>query len=86
MVMLKCKPKSGDRKTRHTPETGADWPGIKPWKVAIHELRDRLGLNQTQAGERLAVSQNLWSAWERGTRVPTSSHQILLRLLNAGKI
>lgn len=52
----------------------------------IKTLRERLGLNQTEAGEKVGVSQNLWSAWERGTRTPSAAHLILLQLLDSGKI
>lgn len=52
----------------------------------IRDLRTRLGLNQTEAGRRIGISQTLWSDWEKGRRVPSLSHRILLHLLDQGTV
>jgi DNA-binding transcriptional regulator YiaG len=32
----------------------------------IRATRERLGLTQTEAAQRLGVSENTWARWERG--------------------
>ncbi len=58
-----------------------------PWPKYLRALRDRLGdINQTKAGKAIGVSQNLWSAWEKGVRIPDASRQILIKMLADGKL
>ena len=52
----------------------------------IRDLRERLRLTQAEICKRVAVSQNLWSAWEKGTRKPSKPLLILLRQLDEGKL
>jgi DNA-binding transcriptional regulator YiaG len=42
--------------------------------------------SQAEAAELVGVSQSLWSAWERGAKVPSRRTAILIRLLKEGKI
>jgi putative transcriptional regulator len=48
--------------------------------VAIHKLRDRLGLSQGLFAKLLGVSRKLVEAWEAGTRAPSP---MACRLLDA---
>jgi putative transcriptional regulator len=48
--------------------------------VAVHKLRDRLGLSQGLFAKLLGVSRKLVEAWETGTRVPSP---MACRLLDA---
>lgn len=44
----------------------------------VRPLRKQLGLKQAQLADRIGVTQELVSMWERGTRVPTGPAAILL--------
>jgi DNA-binding transcriptional regulator YiaG len=57
-----------------------------PWPKRLKALRDRLGLNQTQAALRVSISQSQWSAFESGLRKPTRPIARLIELLETGKI
>jgi transcriptional regulator with XRE-family HTH domain len=59
-------------------------PG-NPWPKRLKALRERLGLTQTEAGARVGVSQRSWALWEAG-RIPSPPVQILLDLLDSGKL
>jgi DNA-binding transcriptional regulator YiaG len=52
----------------------------------IKALRDKLGLTQAQAAEKVGVGQGVWSAWESGQRRPSRQSAILIDLLRQGKI
>jgi putative transcriptional regulator len=46
--------------------------------VAVHKLRDRLGLSQGLFAKLLGVSRKLVEAWEAGTRTPSAMASRLL--------
>lgn len=48
--------------------------------VAVHKLRDRIGLSQGLFAKLLGVSRKLVEAWETGTRTPSP---MACRLLDA---
>lgn len=61
-------------------------PPPNPWPARLKAVRDRYGLTQAQAAERIRISQSQWSAFESGGRQPTRPVAHLLELLIAGKI
>lgn len=68
-------------------DTMAPKRGDKPMTPKqILELRESLGLTQTEAGERVGVTQRTWSNWETGAIVPSVQSVMLLRLLAQKKI
>lgn len=44
----------------------------------IKEIRTGNGLSQTQFGERLSVSQDTVSLWEKGKSTPTTEFVVLI--------
>lgn len=44
----------------------------------VRPLRDRLGLKQAQLADKIGVTRELVSMWERGERIPTGPAAILL--------
>lgn len=42
----------------------------------VREIRERLGLNQTEMGERLGVHQTVISKWEKGKGAPPSARRM----------
>jgi DNA-binding transcriptional regulator YiaG len=44
----------------------------------VKPLRDRLGLRQVQLADKIGVTRELVSMWERGERVPSGPAAILL--------
>lgn len=47
---------------------------------AIRKNRERLGLTQEEAAEKLGISQSLFNKWESGQKIPTltQAHQLAL--------
>lgn len=53
----------------------------------LRELRGRLGnLSQTAAAKKVGVSRRAWAAWEGGEKQPSKPVQILLDMLDRGKL
>src|SRR5437763_6757968 len=50
--------------------------------LAIHKLRDRLGLSQGLFAKLLGVSRKLVEAWEAGTRKPSAMARRLLEAIS----
>ena len=44
----------------------------------VRPLRDRLNLKQAQLADKIGVTRELVSMWERGERIPTGPAAILL--------
>ncbi len=61
-------------------------PSKKLTPAAIRDIRKGLGLSQAKAAAKVGVSRRSWAAWESGETVPTKPLQILIRLLEDGKI
>lgn len=57
-----------------------------PSPERIKKIREKLGLTQAEAAEKVHVSQSVWSAWERGARTPSEQSAFLIELLLKGKI
>lgn len=57
-----------------------------PTAAQIRAIRDRLGLTQTEAAEKIGVGKRQWIGYESGKRTPSPSVAILIRLLGQGKI
>lgn len=57
-----------------------------PTPGEIKAAREKLGLTQAQAAEKVGVGQGVWSAWESGTRRPSRQSAILIDLLKRKKI
>jgi DNA-binding transcriptional regulator YiaG len=68
------------RRPKSVPSDPAGWPEF------LRELRRRLNLKQTEAAPRVGVGQGVWSAWEKGIRVPSRQSALLIQLLSDGKI
>lgn len=49
-------------------------------------IRQRLGISQREAGERVGVTMEGWHAWESRGKSPTKAHMKLIILLEEGKI
>lgn len=49
-------------------------------------LRERLGLTQREAAEKVGVTLNAWQKWEAGRQRPTESHLKLIDILDGGKL
>ena len=60
---------------------GGPDPRLSP--AGVRDLRHRLGLTQAAFAERLGVSAQAVSFWERGTRTPTGLYAAALRRLAA---
>ncbi len=56
------------------------------WPRRLFEMRQRLGLTQQQAAAKVRVSRRAWVKWESGRQVPSASRQLLLGLLEDGKL
>lgn len=52
----------------------------------LTDLRERLGLTQAQAAEKVGVTVRAWLSWERGTRTPSPSAVKLIKLIDQGTI
>jgi DNA-binding transcriptional regulator YiaG len=52
-----------------------------PTAKQIREIREALKLTQTEAGERVGVTQRAWAHWESGDRTPSNSAALLIWLL-----
>jgi DNA-binding transcriptional regulator YiaG len=52
----------------------------------IKAIREKLGLKQSEAAEKVGVGQGVWSAWEKGSRKPSRQSAILIDLLRRKKI
>jgi len=50
------------------------------------ELRQRLGLTQTQIGDLLQIGAKSWTRWETGKQRPSRSINLLLRTLQKGHV
>lgn len=59
---------------------------VKSWRTRMKDSRNRLGLAQQEAAERVSISQSQWSAFESGKRRPTRPIARLLELLEDGTI
>jgi DNA-binding transcriptional regulator YiaG len=46
--------------------------------TAVRPLRQRLGIRQAELADKIGVTRELVSMWERGERVPTGPAAILL--------
>jgi DNA-binding transcriptional regulator YiaG len=57
-----------------------------PTPEQIRAIRDKLGLNQTEAAAKVGVYPSVWSDWERGKRKPSRQSAILLDLLRRKKL
>ena len=57
-----------------------------PTPEQVKAVREKLGLTQAEAAERVGVSQEAWSAWERGVRKPTRRSAMLIDMLRRKKI
>lgn len=57
-----------------------------PWPKRLKELRDRLRLTQAEAAAKVRVSRRGWAAWEGGEFVPTPAYQLLISLLEDGRL
>lgn len=44
----------------------------------LTDLRDRLGLTQTEAAKKVGASFRAWSDWERGKRKP---HPVFIKII-----
>lgn len=55
------------------------------WAKRIYDLRQRLGLTQSQAAKKVRVSLRSWAGWEAGEQIPTKPVQLLIELLEDGK-
>ncbi len=59
-------------------------PNFTPQQIkAMREARDML---QVDAAAAVGVGQGVWSAWEKGKRVPSRQSMILLDLFRRKKI
>lgn len=54
--------------------------------ATIRKLRERLGLTQTEAAEKVGVTQRAWLSWESGAVVPSKQSIILIQQLDQGKL
>ncbi len=68
------------RRPASVPTDPADWPAF------LRALRQRLDLKQTEAAPRVGVGHGVWSAWEKGIRIPSRQSALLIQLLADGKI
>ncbi len=57
-----------------------------PAPKEIRAIREKLGLTQAEAAEKVSVGQGVWSAWESGDRRPSRQSALLIDLLKRGKI
>jgi DNA-binding transcriptional regulator YiaG len=59
---------------------------VTNWPQRLADLRKRLDLTQAEAAAKVRVSLRAWVKWEHGEQVPTPSHQLLIDMLEQGKI
>lgn len=52
----------------------------------VKSLRLRLKLTQTEAGDKVGVTKAMWCFWESGRHSVTKPFQILLTLLDKGRL
>jgi DNA-binding transcriptional regulator YiaG len=69
---------------KRKPKPTAAAPSYTPEK--IQALRKRLGLTQTEAAEKVGVTQRAWLSWETGAVIPSRQSVILIRQLDQGKL
>jgi DNA-binding XRE family transcriptional regulator len=52
----------------------------------MHAIRERLGLTQEQAAEKIGVTRQTWIRWETGARKPSKPYLILFDMLEADRL
>jgi DNA-binding XRE family transcriptional regulator len=59
-----------------------------PTPEELRALRERLGLTQAEAADKVGVARRTWMYWENPARDrrPSSSHAKLIKLLADGKL
>ena len=58
-----------------------------PCNILLRELRTQLSLNQSQMAQRIGVTPNAYSAWERATRTPRrKEYEKILPLIKQANI
>jgi DNA-binding transcriptional regulator YiaG len=78
---------TGMKKPKKTPPAKTPQASSNnPWPRRLKALRERLGLTQVQAAERIRIAQSQWSSYEAGKRQPTRPIAHLIELLESGKI
>lgn len=75
-----------DKPRKRKPPKPKPPPAVNPWPKRLAALRDKLGLNQKQAAEKVSISQSQWSSFEAGKRTPTRPIARLIELLETGTI
>ena len=81
MAKRPTKPKPARKPTGSSTAPSPAWT-----PAAIRALRERLGLTQTAAAEKVGVTQRAWLSWETGAVVPSKQSMILLTQLDDGKL
>lgn len=61
-------------------------PASNPWPARLKKLRDDLNITQREAAERVRVHLRSWAKWEYGDQIPSESHQLLIEMLESGKV
>lgn len=57
------------------------------WATTLREIRYKLGnISQTEAADKLRVTQRAWSAWETGEKIPSPAMQLLIQLVFKAQI
>lgn len=57
-----------------------------PTPEEVKAVREKLGLTQAEAAEKVGTSQGQWAAWESGDRKPSRQSALLIDLLRRKKI
>lgn len=77
----KRKPAKGAKPPK-APAKGAAGKGApaSEWRRRLKALREKHGLTQSQAAERIATTLTTWQGWEYGSRQPSPMVQLLIKL------
>lgn len=55
---------------------------MKDKKIDVVEIREKLGITQSELAKLLSVHSRTIQNWEKGTKIPAVKHEILRNLLN----
>lgn len=83
----KRKPAKGTPPPRGARPPKAAAPPDNPWPARLKALRKKLGnISQADIAAKIRATRQSWITWEKGHARPSPQAQLLIELLESGKI